>query len=53
MYLNIAVKSPAMKGKIITKKKGSATYILYQYESEYIQDKKYEVRKRIIVGKVS
>ena len=53
MYLNTTVKIPVMKGKIITKKKGGATYILYQYGSEYNQDKKYAVPQRTIVGKVS
>lgn len=33
MYLNTTVKIPVMQGKIITKKKGGATYILYQYGS--------------------
>ena len=42
-----------MKGKIIAKKKGGATYILYQYGSEYNQDKRYAVPQRTIVGKVS
>jgi len=28
MYLNTTVKIPVVKGKIITKKKGGATYIL-------------------------
>ena len=53
MYLNTTVKIPVMKGKIITKKKGGATYILYQYGSEYNQDKKYAVPQRTIVGKMS
>ena len=53
MYLNTAVKIPEMKGKIITKKKGDATYILYQYGSEYNQEKRYAVPLRSIVGKVS
>ena len=34
MYLNTTVKIPEIKGKIITKKKGGTTYILYQYGSE-------------------
>ncbi|MEE1034985.1 MAG: hypothetical protein U0L06_10505, partial [Agathobacter sp.] len=42
-----------MKGKIITRKKGGTTYILYQYGSEYNPDKKYAVPQRAIVGKVS
>ncbi len=53
MYLNTTVKIPEQKGKIITKKKGGATYILYQYGSDYKQDKKYAVPLRAIVGKVS
>ena len=42
-----------MKGKIITKKKGGTTYILYQYGSEYNQEKRYAVPLRAIIGKVS
>ena len=42
-----------MKGKIIARKKGGTTYILYQYGSEYNPDKKYAVPQRAIVGKVS
>lgn len=53
MYLNTTVKIPVMKGKIITKKKGGAAYILYQYGSEYNPEKQYAVPQRAIVGKVS
>ena len=53
MYLNTTVKIPVMKGKIITKKKGGATYILYQYGSEYNPTKQYAVPLRTIVGKMS
>jgi len=53
MYLNTTVKVPVMKGKIITKKKGGTTYILYQYGSEYNQEKQYAVPLRAIVGKVT
>lgn len=53
MYLNTTVKIPQVKGKIITRKKGGTTYILYQYGSEYNPDKKYAVPQRAIVGKVS
>jgi hypothetical protein len=53
MYLNTTVKIPVVKGKIITKKKGGATYILYQYGSEYNSEKQYAVPQRAIVGKVS
>ena len=53
MYFNSTVKIPDSKGKIITKKKGDASYILYQYGTEYNKDKKYSVPKRCIIGKVS
>ena len=53
MYLNTTVKIPDMKGKIITKKKADAAYILFQYDSVYMPDKKYAVPKRVIIGKVS
>ena len=53
MYLNTTVKIPEMKGKIITKRKGNATYILYQYGNEYHPEKRYSVPLRVIVGKVS
>lgn len=53
MYYNSTVKIPEIKGKIIRKKKGSATYILFQYGSEYNPEKQYSVPKRIIVGKLS
>ena len=53
MYLNTTVRIPEIKGKIITKKKGGTTYILYQYGSEYNPEKRYAVPLRTIVGKVS
>ena len=53
MYLNTTVKIPVMKGKIITRKKGGSTYVLYQYGSEYSQEKQYAVPQRAIVGKMS
>lgn len=53
MYLNTTVQIPSVKGKIIAKKKGDSTYILYQYGSEYIKEKQYAVPKRAIIGKVS
>ncbi len=35
MYYDFQVEIPEAKGKIITKKKGSVTYVLYQYGQEY------------------
>ena len=39
MYFNFAVNIPIEKGKIITKKKGHTTYVLYQYGQIYKPDK--------------
>ena len=44
MYLNTTIKIPEIKGKIITKKKGTTTYILYQYGSEYRPEKQYSAK---------
>ena len=53
MYFDSAVKIPVEKGKIITKKKGNVTYILYQYGQAYKPDKKYAVPQRAIIGKLN
>lgn len=39
MYYDFQVEIPEAKGKIITKKKGSVTYVLYQYGQEYKSEK--------------
>ena len=53
MYYDFPVKIPVVKGKIITKKKGDASYILFEYGREYKPDKQYAIPKRAIIGKVS
>lgn len=52
LYYDCAVQIPNAKGKIITRNKGGATYILYQYGFDYKPDKKYAVPKRAVIGKV-
>ena len=52
MYYDFSIKIPEEKGKIIIKKKGNATYVLYQYGSKYNSDKKYAVPQRTIIGKL-
>ena len=52
MYYNFTVQIPSIKGKVLTKDKGAATYILYQYGLDYKPDKKYAIPKRTIIGKV-
>lgn len=53
MYHDFTVKIPDVKGKIIIKKKGNASYILYEYGRDYKPDKKYAIPKRSIIGKRS
>jgi transposase len=52
MYYDFAVEIPSVKGKIIAKRKGSTTYILYQYGQDYHKDKRYCIPKRAIIGKM-
>ena len=52
MYYDFAVEIPSVQGKIIAKKKGSATYILFQYGQEYNPEKQYAIPKRKSIGKV-
>ena len=53
MYFDSTVKIPDEKGKIIRKKKGNTTYVLYQYGRVYNAEKKYAVPQRTIIGKVN
>ena len=53
MYFDFVVAIPSEKGKIITKKKGSASYVLYRYGQVYMPDKKYAIPQRTVIGKVS
>jgi len=52
MYFDSTVKIPDEKGKIIFRKKGKATYILYQYGQQYYPERQYVIPKRAIIGKV-
>ena len=51
MYYDFAVAIPSVKGKIIYKHKGSATYVQFQYDETYKPNKKYSVPKRVSIGK--
>jgi len=53
MYFDSTVAIPVVKGKIITKKKGGSTYVLYQHGQVYKPDKKYAIPQRTIIGKVN
>ncbi len=53
MYLDFLVKVPSEKGKITTKPKGDSIYVNYELGREYDPDKKYNVPKRVTIGKLS
>jgi transposase len=53
MYLDILVKVPDVPGKITDKVKGKTVYVDYEYERNYIPEKKYNVPKRATIGKRS
>lgn len=52
MYYDFSVPIPKEKGKILFKKKGNSSYVLYEYEREYKKDKQYVIPKRSIIGKL-
>ena len=51
MYLDFFVYIPDVKGKIARKPKGNAVYINYEYRREYDRGRKYNIPKRVIIGK--
>ena len=53
MYLDFLVAVPDEKGKITTKPKGNAIYVNYEVGREYDPEKKYNVPKRVTIGKLS
>ena len=50
---NLESRVPDVKGKITRKPKGDAVYINYEYGREYDHDRKYNIPKRVIIGKLS
>ena len=53
MYLDVLVKIPDVKGKIIRKQKGNSIYINYEYGREYDPERKFNIPKRVTIGKQS
>ena len=53
MYLDFLVKVPEAGGKITTKPKGNAVYVNYELGREYNPVKRYNVPKRVTIGKLS
>ena len=52
MYFETPVKIPKVDGKITFKTKGSSRYVLLELERTYIPERKYNVVKRKIIGKL-
>lgn len=53
MYLDCLVKVPEIPGKIVYKKKGPSTYVLYENGRSYDPKKRFNQPKRVIIGKLS
>ena len=51
MYFNTTVEIPKIKGRIFRRKRGGTTYVLYQYGTEYNQEKRYTIPLRAISRK--
>ena len=53
MYLNTVVKIPDVQGKITCRSKKGTTYVEYEYDREYLPERKYTIPKRKTIGKRS
>lgn len=53
MYLKTLVKIPEIKGKITLKTKGGSVYVNYEYGREYDPERKFNIPKRVTIGKAS
>jgi len=53
MYLNTLVDLPGMPGKIVIQKKKDSTYVHYEYDRVYDPLRKFNVPKRVVIGKLS
>ena len=52
MYFSTPVKVPAVSGKIVRKKQGACTYVLFETERVYDPKRRFNVPKRVIIGKL-
>jgi len=53
MFYDFTVKIPVVPGRIILKKNGDATYVLYEISRTYNPEKRYNVPRRVVIGKVA
>lgn len=53
MYLKILVDLPDEPGKIVIQKKNNSSYVHFEYERTYDKKRKYNVPKRVVIGKLA
>jgi transposase len=53
MYLNTLVDMPHIPGKIVIQKKKDSSYVCYEYDRIYDPVRKFNIPKRVVIGKVS
>ena len=52
MYLDSRLPIPDIKGKITLKKKGGSCYVLYEIDRVYDPERKFNIPKRSVIGKL-
>jgi transposase len=52
MFYDFKVSVPDISGKITRRKKGASVHIAYEYDRIYNPEKKYNVPKRTVIGKI-
>jgi transposase len=53
MYLDFLVEVPDVPGKITMKKRGKTTHVDYEYDREYLPERKYTIPRRVAIGKLA
>ena len=52
MFYDFKVSVPNIQGKITRRKKGASVHVEYEYDRVYHPEKKYNVPKRAVIGKI-
>lgn len=52
MYLSTYIQIPNNPGKIVRRKQGDNTYILYEVDRVYDPKRQFNVPKRVVIGKL-
>ena len=53
MYLDTLVDIPKIPGKIVIQKKKDSSYVHYEYDRVYDPIRKFNIPKRVVIGKIS